>query len=258
MQRILKLFLLTVLATLPVSFITPTFAQQDIRTERIQFKPGTSSKVVEDSITGYEIIDYVLNAREGQYMNISMATNNTANYFNILMPGENEVAMFNGSVSENQYEGIVPKTGDYKIRVYMMRSAARRDEIAKYRLEMIITEQGKGTSVPNNGGNKGDALVPGTNYHATGNIPCAIYETQPTGSCPFGVTRKGNGSGTVTVTKPDGRTRAIFFENGKATGYDYSQADPGKFSAEKQGDLNLIRIGEERYEIPDAVIFGGW
>ena len=80
---------------------------------------------------------------------------------------------------------------------------------------------------------------------------------QPTGSCSFGVKREGSGSGVVTVTKPDGRTRAIFFDRGRATGYDRSQADPGEFSASKQGDLSIIRIGRERYEIPDAVIFGG-
>lgn len=45
---------------------------------------------------------------------------------------------------------------------------------------------------------------------------------QAAGSCPFGVEREGGGSGIVTVTKPDGRTRAIFFENGAATGYDVS------------------------------------
>jgi hypothetical protein len=46
--------------------------------------------------------------------------------------------MFNGSISDNQYEGILPTSGNYKVRVYMMRSAARRNEIANYRLEIII------------------------------------------------------------------------------------------------------------------------
>ena len=46
--------------------------------------------------------------------------------------------MFIGSTSGNQFEGSLPASGDYKLRVYMMRSAARRDEVAKYRLEMII------------------------------------------------------------------------------------------------------------------------
>lgn len=102
-----------------------------------------------------------------------------------------------------------------------------------------------------------DAKVPGTPYHATGNIPCSMGGGQPTGSCAFGVVREGNGSGAVTVTKPDGRTRSIFFENGQATGADVSQADGGAFSASKESDLNIVRIGQERYEIPDSVIFGG-
>jgi len=37
-----------------------------------------------------------------------------------------------------QFEGVLPASGDYKLRVYLMRSAARRDAIANYRLEMII------------------------------------------------------------------------------------------------------------------------
>jgi hypothetical protein len=116
----------------------PLWARDEIRTERVHFKHGATSAVVEDSIKGYQTVDYVLGAKQGQTMNVSMATDNGANYFNILAPGENEVAMFNGSISGNQYEGTLPAHGDYKVRVYMMRSAARRDEVAKYRLEMII------------------------------------------------------------------------------------------------------------------------
>ncbi len=49
----------------------------------------------------------------------------------------------------------------------------------------------------------------------------------------------------------------ISTQAGAAIGYDQSQSDRGRFSATKQSDLNIIRIGQERYEIPDAVIFGG-
>jgi hypothetical protein len=78
------------------------------------------------------------------------------------------------------------------------------------------------------------------------------------GRCRFGVARDGGGSATVVVTRPDGRTRAIFFENRKAIGADLSQADGNMdFRAEKEGDLHHIRAGDERYEIPDAAIFGG-
>ncbi|NRG19229.1 SH3 domain-containing protein [Rhizobiales bacterium] len=112
----------------------------DIRTERVKFAPGATSATVEDRIVGYETIDYVLGAQAGQYMNVSMATDNIQNYFNIIPPGEENVAIFNSSTASggNQYEGQLPASGDYKIRVYMMRAAARRNEAANFRLEMII------------------------------------------------------------------------------------------------------------------------
>jgi hypothetical protein len=245
----MKCFMAAVLAFVGVA---TAIAADDIRTERVHFKKGANSAVVEGSIKGYQTVDYVLGAQKGQTMNVSMATKHGATYFNILAPGQNEVAMFNGSTSENQFEGVLPESGDYKIRVYMMRSAARRNEVAKYRLEMIISGAGEKPAAAS-----GDAKVAGTNYHATGNIPCSMGGGQPTGSCPFGVTREGKGNGIVTVTKPDGRTRAIFFKNGRPTTSDASQADPGEFSASREGDLNIVRIGKERYEIPDAVILGG-
>lgn len=104
---------------------------------------------------------------------------------------------------------------------------------------------------------KEDATVSGTNYNATGNIPCNMGSGQTTGNCKFGVIRKGNGNADVYVTKPNGAMRVINFQGGNAVGYDRSQADRGEFSASKEADLYIIRIGSERYEIPEPVVFGG-
>jgi hypothetical protein len=95
-------------------------------------------------------------------------------------------------------------------------------------------------------------------FDATGKIPCAQYSGQPMLQCDFGVARAGGGYATVIVTKPDGVKRAIFFRMGVPLGADTSQADGyGEFGAEKESDLHLIRVGSERYEIPDAVVLGG-
>jgi len=95
-------------------------------------------------------------------------------------------------------------------------------------------------------------------FDATGTIPCAQYRGQPMTQCEFGVARAGGGYATVVVKKPDTVRRAIFFRMGKPTSADTSQADGyPDFSATKESDLNIIRIGNERYEIPDAVILGG-
>jgi hypothetical protein len=118
--------------------VANTALADDIRTERVQFHKGASSATVEGQIKGRESVDYLLGAREGQSMNVSMATDNRSSYFNIIAPGKANEAIFVGSIAGNQFEGTVPAGGDYKIRVYLMRNAARRDETAKYRLEMII------------------------------------------------------------------------------------------------------------------------
>lgn len=95
-------------------------------------------------------------------------------------------------------------------------------------------------------------------FDATGKIPCAQYEGQPMGQCHFGVARDGNGTATLVVTLPDGRKRTIFFENGNAISADLSQADGSMdFRATKQADLYIINAGHGRYEVPEAVIFGG-
>jgi hypothetical protein len=58
----------------------------------------------------------------------------------------------------------------------------------------------------------------------------------------------------VTAVWPDGGDQLISFEKGKAV---YSDAG-GNFEVERQGDLSTIKVNqEERFEIPDAVIFGG-
>lgn len=103
-----------------------------------------------------------------------------------------------------------------------------------------------------------DALVPGTEFNATGWIPCSRTAGQPMAQCKFGVVREGNGNGYVKIFWPDGGNRVIYFQAGTPTSYDEAQADGGsKMKVSKNVDLFTITIGDQRFEIPDAVIFGG-
>lgn len=95
-------------------------------------------------------------------------------------------------------------------------------------------------------------------FDATGRIPCSRSAGQPTTQCEFGVARSGGGDATVVIKWPNARNRVIFFRMGKPVGADNSQADGyPEFSVTRAGDLHLIRVGDERYEIPEAVLFGG-
>ena len=94
-------------------------------------------------------------------------------------------------------------------------------------------------------------------FDATGKLPCSEDPARPTGECPFGLARTGGGYATVVVTRPNGLTRAIFFQMGVPTSADTSEADGyPEFTAEKRDDVHFISVGSERYEIVDAVVLG--
>ena len=103
-----------------------------------------------------------------------------------------------------------------------------------------------------------DAMVAGTDFNATGSIACVRDRDAADAQCEFGVTREGNGNGMLTIFWPDGGARVIFFEDGTPVYFDQSQADEGKeLTVTREGDNSIVFVGEERFVIPDAVIFGG-
>jgi len=111
-------------------------------------------------------------------------------------------------------------------------------------------------------GETGDALVPGTDYHAAASIPCGIAGTGPTASCEAGVKRHWAEDGTtlVEVTKPDGRKRALFFRGTAPFGADSAESDGSAgwdFESVRDGDRVTITYGPESYVIVDAFIEGG-
>jgi len=95
-------------------------------------------------------------------------------------------------------------------------------------------------------------------FDAHGPVQCAQGAGAPMVQCDAAVAREGGGTATVVVTRPDGRKRFIFFKRGKAVSADLSQADGSqRFRATKRGDLYLIQAGQERYEIVEAMVYGG-
>jgi hypothetical protein len=107
-----------------------------------------------------------------------------------------------------------------------------------------------------------DALVPGTEYNATAEVPCGFDGAEPSGRCPAGVRRDWGEDGTtlVEVSKPDGRKRAIFFRGTTPYGADSAQADGSAgwdFDVSRNDDRSVIRYGPETYVIVDAFVVGG-
>lgn len=249
MKTVLAFLAFLVLASAPA-------AADKITTEHVKFAAGTSGATIKGAIKGRDTMHYILGASAGQNMRVKLSTKSTSTYFNVFAPGKmpgNDEALFIGDIGGDTFEGVLPASGDYLIQVYLYRAAARRGEQANFTLDVEIAAVAAGGS-----NETGDAKVSGTDFNATGTIPCARYPGQPMGSCQFGVVRHGNGTADVTVFFLDGGSRVIFFENGQPVRFDQSQADgDAEMGFNKNADLFIIGIGDQRFEIPEAVIFGG-
>ena len=123
-------------ALLLVSSITP--AEAGIRRKVVQFKQGTTETLLKGRIKGRETRDYLVQARQGQTMSVIFKPDSHSAYFNLLPPNS-DTALLIGSTSGNRFTGTLPDNGVYTIRVYLMRSAARRSKSARYTLRVGVT-----------------------------------------------------------------------------------------------------------------------
>ncbi len=117
----------------------PAMAQ---RTAEVKFQPGNFGTMVNGTITGDEYFDYVLGAKGGQEMFAELQVSDTNGYgviyFNILPPGSDGVAIYNGSVNGNTARITLPEDGDYTIRVYLMGNDRDTGKTVGYNLDLSI------------------------------------------------------------------------------------------------------------------------
>ena len=223
-------------------------AQVAIESQRVTFPSGADATQLKGQLKGDQTIDYKLRAAAGQTLTVDLKGSNPQNYFNVMAAGT-DTALFIGSSSGNRFRGLLPSDGDVRVRVYLMRPAARRNESSTYSLKVGIS----GAPLSPVSASR-DALIPGTPYHASADVPCVSSSGKAT-RCKASVIRRINSSGTVVVTNPEGQKRQFLFVKGKAVASD----QPEKLSVQRRGDVSVLVLGEnvERYEIVDALVMGG-
>jgi len=219
------------------------------RAEKVRFAEGATSTVIKARLKGYQYVDYRLPAGAGQTLNVSLKASNLQNYFNVNPPGT-DVSMFVGSTSGNNFQAISPTDGEYTIRVYLMRPAARRNESSNYALRIAVTGKPL-TAVPATK----DAVIPGTPFHASATIACKQDIDAKQQECDaFVIRRAFDGTATVEIRQTNGFNRRILFVKGNPVASD-SQFE---LTFSRKGDLSIVNLGnDERYEIPDALVVGG-
>jgi Bacterial SH3 domain len=103
----------------------------------VRFPHGGEGVRYNGSIRGYESDTYIVDAKRGQKLVLNLRSGNRFAYFNILPPGSDS-AIYIGSIEGNISSTVLPRSGKYRVQVYLMRNAARRGEVANYRLRIRI------------------------------------------------------------------------------------------------------------------------
>lgn len=121
---------------------------QTISQETIKFTSKAKVATISGTLKGDNVRDYLIRATKGQVLSVQLKTNNTSAYFNVL-PADSSKGIFIGSIEGDTAKLSLPANGNYRIRVYLMRNAARRHESVKYRIDVSLKDAVTSTdSVP--------------------------------------------------------------------------------------------------------------
>ena len=96
-----------------------------------------------------------------------------------------------------------------------------------------------------------DARVPGTAFNAVASIGCRGPGLPSSGQCQAGVVRRADRSADVTLLLDEGKGRTLSFDAQGQT------RDPGARSTMTGEDTVTVTIGQQRYDVPTAFLWGG-
>lgn len=109
---------------------------QDARRDVLVTLPAApATQTFNDALGGFETVDYRVTLHVGERLHVHLATSNLSNCFDIYAPGA-EKPLFQGGNSGAEHLLAATTAGEYRIRVYLLRFAARDYQSAEYTLTL--------------------------------------------------------------------------------------------------------------------------
>lgn len=102
---------------------------------RVKFAKGETSATVAGKVVGYKYIDYIVRAKSGQTMTVSLTSPHSGCSFVIFY---SDLKNVEDATDVQEFSRNVDVDDDYIVRVLLPRSAARRKESAAFSLKIVI------------------------------------------------------------------------------------------------------------------------
>ncbi len=117
-------------------FVGPSLSTEIVKD--VHFKSGSISSTLIGTVNGCDTIKYKLEANAGQAMSILFSPKHPSCYFNVIPPGA-LAAEHRGEIDGNEFTANLKSSGVYTAEIYLMRSAARRNDTCKYSITFEIS-----------------------------------------------------------------------------------------------------------------------
>ena len=120
--------------------VMPATAQaQGIERQKLRYQPGQSQAIVIGRVAGRQTIDYIVSAKRGQTISIRFAPSKRTAFFNLLAPNGQTLFIGQNQGNPGRFTARLGMTGEYAIRVYLVRAAAMRGERASFSLTVSVS-----------------------------------------------------------------------------------------------------------------------
>ncbi|MEM1366703.1 MAG: hypothetical protein AAGG02_01560 [Cyanobacteria bacterium P01_H01_bin.15] len=103
--------------------------------ERVSFRAGSTGTTVTGELGSSQGVRYLLNARDGQFLRVSLRPNNPYTNYIIYVPGGD--ILFESSQGGDEYYGQLYLTGDHVVEVFYNGNV---DTVGKYDIEFEIDD----------------------------------------------------------------------------------------------------------------------
>ncbi|WP_143735734.1 hypothetical protein [Microbulbifer mangrovi] len=102
--------------------------------------PSRTARVTA-TINGHQAIEYLIDAKTGQSLELDVHSSNTQAGYRITAPAAPR-ALHRGHGQHSRFSVTLPRDGTYKVLIYLMHSAAQNGESAEFALDIRLSYPG--------------------------------------------------------------------------------------------------------------------
>lgn len=101
----------------------------------------SQSARVTATINGHQAIEYLIDARTGQSLQLDLHSSNTRAGYRVTAPAAPR-ALFRGHGQHTRFSITLPRDGTYRVLVYLLKGAANNGESADFALDIRLSNPG--------------------------------------------------------------------------------------------------------------------